>query len=389
MSRRQRLTLTLILILTFLTVLPLQGEAGHARGTSYLVYVGTFTNGKSQGIYAYRFDPATGKAYYLGLSAATPNPTFLLASKNERYLYAVNELGNGQGEKGNTVSVFRIDSHTGKLVFINKVSSAGAGPCHLSQDHTAKVLLVANCGSGSLALLPIMPDGSLGEATAVVQHQGSSINPVRQKGPHAHGIAISPDNRFALVADLGLDKIFLHPMNPRNRILSAGHVAASVIPGGGVRHLAFHPNGKFLYAIDELDSSLTVFHYTRGMLQMVETLPALPSGTAPAKGGSELEVDRSGHFLYASIRGEQNSIGVFSIDPRSGRLSPIQFISTEGETPRHFAIDPGGAWLAVANQNSHSIVWLRRNAESGRLQSAHRRSQEVDSPTCVVFVVSR
>lgn len=389
MSRRQKPTLALIVALTFLAGVPLQGETGHARGASYLVYVGTLTNGNSQGIYAYRFDPATGKSHFLGLSAVTPDPTFLLASKNERYLYAVNELGNGQGEKGNTVSAFRIDSHTGKLVFINKVSSAGAGPCHLSQDHTAKVLLVANCGSGSLALLPIMPDGSLGVATAVVQHQGSSINPARQKGPHAHGIAISPDNRFALVADLGLDKIFLHPMNPRNRILSAGHVAVSVIPGGGVRHLAFHPNGKFLYAIDELDSSLTVFHYTHGTLRKIETLPALPRGTVPAKGGSELEVDRSGHFLYASIRGEQNSIGVFSIDPRSGRLSPIQFSSTEGETPRHFAIDPGGSWLAVANQNSHSIVWLRRNAESGRLQSAHRRSLEVDSPACVVFIVSR
>ena len=389
MSRRQKLTLTLILALTSLAGVPLEGGAGHTGGATYLMYVGTMTNGNSRGIYAYRFDPATGRSHFLGLSAATPNPTFLLASKNERYLYAVNESGNDQGEKGNTVSAFRIDSHTGKLVFINKVSSAGAGPCHLSLDRTAKVLLVANCGSGSLALLPIMPDGSLGKAAAVVQHQGSGMDPVRQKGPHVHGIAISPDNRFALVADLGLDKIFLHPMNPRNRILSAGRVAVGVTPGGGVRHLAFHPNGKFLYAIDELDSSLTVFHYSHDMLRKIETLPALPGGTAPAKGGSELEVDRSGHFLYASIRGEQNSIGVFAIDARSGRLSPIQFISTEGKTPRHFAIDPGGSWLAVANQNSHSIVWLRRNVESGRLQSAHSRSQDVDSPTCVAFVVSR
>lgn len=351
-----------------------------------LVYVGTGTSGTSRGIYAYRFDPANGDVSFLGLEAATPNPTFLSLSSDHRTLYAVNEDGSAAGAEGNTVSAFRIEAHSGGLRFLNKVSSGGIGPCDLALAHKARFLLVSNCGSGSVALLPILPDGSLAQAASVVQHHGSSVNPQRQSGPHAHGLAISLDDRFAFVADLGIDRVFVHPINSRRPSLSAGTESAPVTSGGGVRHLALDPGGRTLYSIDELDSQLTVFHYSHGKIQKTYAEYALPAGAPPQKGGSELAFDSSGRFLYASVRGSQNTIAVFSIDPHSGFPHPLQFISSQGIMPRHFALDLTGAWLAVANQKSHSIVWLRRDAATGRLLATHIRSDELDSPMCIAFV---
>ncbi|HEV2325819.1 MAG TPA: lactonase family protein [Terracidiphilus sp.] len=351
-----------------------------------LVYVGTGTSGSSRGIYAYRFDPATGRASFLGLEAATPNPTFLAVARDRRTLYAVNELGKAAGIEGNTVSAFRIDAHSGRLRFINRVSSEGIGPCDLALAHKARFLLVSNCGSGSVALLPILPGGSLAQAASVVQHHGSSVNPLRQSGPHAHGIAISLDDRFALVADLGIDKILVHPIEPQKPSLSAPTQAVLVTRGGGVRHLALDPNGHFLYSIDELDSALAVFRYARGRIEKAQTEYALPAGAPPQRGGSELAFDPSGRFLYVSVRGAQNNIAVFSIDPQSGVPYPLQFVSSEGIMPRHFALDLSGIWLAVANQKSHSIVWLRRDPVTGRLRSTGDSSGQLDSPMCVAFV---
>jgi 6-phosphogluconolactonase len=379
--------LILILLASSLTLAATSSPATERRETAAeLVYVGTGTSGTSRGIYAYRFDPASGHASFLGLEAATPNPTFLTVAREWQTLYAVNENGKAAGGDGNTVSAFRINRHTGRLKFLNKVPSAGDGPCDLALAHTAHFLLVSNCGSGSVALLPLLPDGSLARAASVVQHHGSSMNSRRQSGPHAHGLAISLDDRFAFVADLGIDKIFVHPIDPRKASISAATEAVLVTGGGGVRHLTLDPDGRFLYSIDELDSALAVFRYVRGRIHKIFIQHALPAGAPPQRGGSELAIDSSGRFLYASVRGDQNNIAVFSIDPHNGIPHPIDFISSEGIMPRHFALDLTGSWLAVANQKSHSIVWLRRDPATGRLRSIGDRSGQLDSPMCVAFV---
>ena len=388
MSKVRELAVALAATVMLASV-PAETASLSASQPGEVLYVGALTSGTSRGIYAYRFDPASGSAVFLGLAAVISNPSFLIASRDGRFLYAVSEGNAAAGKQGNTVSAFRIDSETSQLVLINKVPSEGIGPCDLAVDRRGRVLLVANCGSGSVALLPILPDGSLGDAAAMVQHHGSSLNPARQKGPHAHGLAVSPDDRFVLAADLGTDQILLHPMNPSRRTLTAGDFQAPVVPGGGVRHIAFDPKGRFLYAIDELDSAITVFRYSRGTLRKIQTLSAMPPGAPPGRGGSEVETDRSGRFLYASVRGDRNIVRVFSIDAQSGRLTPVQSISSEGKMPRHFALDPSQSWLAVANQNSHSIAWLRRDRDSGRLQSGPAPSREVDSPACIAFAAPR
>lgn len=351
------------------------------RSQTDLVYVGTM-GGSARGIYAFRFNTTTGAGTFLGMAAETQNPSFLVVSHDQRSLYAVNELRDGK------VSAFHIGTD-GKLALIDSVPSGGANPCDLTLDRKDTVLLVANCAGGSVALLPIRRDGGLAPPTAVVQHHGSGVDPVRHKGPYAHGVAITPDDDFAAVADFGLDKIFLHPLDVRRHTLSEGDSSASVVPGGAVRHLAFTPNGRFLYAIDELDSALTVFRYNDGKLRKIETLSALPPGATVKRGGSEITVDRSGRFLYVSIRGEENKIAVFALDQHSGHPSPAQFVSSGGIMPRHFALSPDGSWLAVANQNSHSIVWMRRDALSGTLAANAQQSEQVNSPTCIVFVNAR
>jgi 6-phosphogluconolactonase len=219
----------------------------------------------------------------------------------------------------------------------------------------------------------------------VVQHQRRGAEPTQKQAPYVHGVAITPDNRFVAAADFGLDKIFMHRFDANRRTLREATTTASVVPGGALRHIVFTPNGRFLYAIDEVDSALTVFQYEQGALRKLETVSALPRGATVKRGGSEVAVDRSGRFLYVSIRGDENNIGVYRLNQRTGHPTPIQFVSTEGIMPRHFALSPDGVWLAVANQNSHSIVWMRRDAQSGRLRDA-QASQQVNSPTCIVFV---
>ena len=368
-----------------LLVAPLNLLAENSRAQNFLVYVGTL-GGSSRGIYAYRFNATTGTATFLGLAAETPSPSFLVASHTRRVLYAANEIRDQQGS--GRVSAFRIDPE-GKLVLIDSVSSGGANPCALALDHQGTALLVANCTGGSVALLPLRPDGGVVETASIVQHHGTGTDPVRQKGPYAHGVAITPDGDFAAVADFGLDRIFLHPLDVHRRTLREGDSFVSVVPGGAVRHLAFTPNGRFLYAIDEFDTALTVFRYTHGKLSKIETLSALPPDATVKRGGSEIAVDPSGRFLYISIRDEENKIAVFMLDQRTGHPSPVEFVSSDGIMPRHFALSPDGSWVAVANQNSDSVVWMRRDVRSGKLTEPLQHTGQVPSPTCIVFVRDR
>jgi 6-phosphogluconolactonase len=370
----------------FLAEYALGAEPASPQG-EYIVYIGTYTGKESKGIYAYRFDSATGRVSSPGLAAETENPSWLTVHPNQRFLYAANETGNYQGAKSGAVSAFAIDRKTGKLTFLNQVASRGADPCHATVDKTGKNLLVANYSSGNIAVFRLHEDGRLGEASAFVQHTGSSVNRDRQEGPHAHSIAPSPDNRFVLNADLGLDELLVYRFDPEKGSLTANDPPfAKLHPGAGPRHFAFHPNGKFVYVISEMQSTVTAFAYdaARGSLRELQTVSTLPKDFAGESTTAEIRVDDSGRFLYGSNRGH-DSIAVFSIDAVKGTLTPVEIVSTGGKEPRNFEIDPTGKYLFAANQNSGSVVVFRIDAKSGRLTPTGEEFK-VPSPVCVTFV---
>ena len=363
---------------------------GGAQAAEYWVYVGAMPRPVSKGIYQYRFDPGSGKVTPLGVAAVTVDPAFFAVHPNRRVLFVANEYEN-PGEAGNTISSFAIDAATGKLTFLNKISAKGDGPCYIAVDKTGKNLLLANFGSGSVAVLPIAADGRLGEATAFIQHAGSSVNPVRQKGPHAHCIILSPDNRFALVSDLGLDKVLVYRFDAAKGTLAPNDPPfTKVAPGAGSRHLVFHPNGKIVYCISEMGSSMITFEYAAGggtlkEIQTVSTLPAEFKGTST---GAEVQVNRAGTVLYGSNRGH-DSIAVFSIDPRQFTLTPVEHVPTQGKTPRYFGIDPTGKYVFVANQGSNNVVVLAVDAKSGKLTPTGTVLTDAPAPVCVEFVARR
>ncbi len=366
---------------------PVITAAPASRDGTVSVYIGTYTGAKSQGIYLARFDSASGRLGAPELAAKTTNPSFLAAHPNGRFLYAVGETGNFRGKPVGMVSAFGIAADGGKLTLINEQSSGGAGPCHLAVDRTGKWLLVANYGSGSIAVLPIAEDGALGEPAATVQHHGSSVNPQRQEGPHAHFITPGPAGPFVLTCDLGLDKVLVYRLDPAKGTLVPNDPPwASLKPGAGPRHLAFHPNGRLLFVITEMGSSLTAFSWDsrRGALKELETVSTLPAGFAGRSACAEVQVHPSGKFLYGSNRGH-DSIAVFAVESRTGKLSLLEFQSTQGKTPRHFAIDPTGRWLLAENQDSDNIVVFRLDTQTGRLTPAGQEIQ-VGSPVCVEFV---
>jgi 6-phosphogluconolactonase len=354
-----------------------------AQTPTYLVYFGTYTRGASKGIYAYRFQPATGTLTSIGLVAETPNPAFLVAHPNGRFLYTANEQAAG------AVSAFAIDRATGKLTLLNQMSSRGDGPCHVSLDRTGRFLFVANYGSGSIAVLPVQPDGRLGEATSFAQHKGSSVNPERQTGPHAHFISPSPDNRFVLTADLGLDQVLEYRFDASKGTLTpSSPLFASLRPGSGPRHLAFHPAANYVYVNGEMSSTLSAFAYdpATGVMKERQTLSTLPAGFSGTSSTAEVQVDRAGRFVYVSNRGD-DSIAIFAIDPATGALTAAGHTSTNGKTPRYFALDPSGGFLFAGNQDSDTVAVFRVDAKSGALASA-QTLRDVPVPVSIVFVES-
>lgn len=359
-----------------------------ARTNSHsVVYIGTFTKTKSEGIYAFRFDPGTGRLTPLGLAAKAADPAFLAVDAGGRFLYAVNETSNFQGGNTGAVSAFAVDRESGKLTLLNQVSSGGAGPCFVSLDKMGKFVLVANYAGGSVAVFPVRRDGGLGAASAFVQHHGSSVNPERQKGPHAHSIEASPDNRFVLAADLGLDQLLVYRFDAAKGSLEPNDFPfAQVSPGAGPRHFAFGHFGRFVYLVNEMGSSVSTLSYDsgRGVLDELQTLSTLPKDFAGQTIAAEIEVDRAGKFLYASNRGH-DSIAEFAIDVKKGTLQSMGFVPTQGKTPRNFAIDPTGSYLVVANQDSDNLVVFRIDPQTGRLMP-NGIVPDVPSPVCVTFV---
>jgi 6-phosphogluconolactonase len=361
-------------------------RGNNAQG-EMIVYVGTYTRQKSKGIYAYRFKPDTGSVTPIGLVAETVNPSFLAIHPNRRFLYAVNEVNNYEGQSAGSVSSFSLDPKSGQARFLNKVSSRGADPCHISVDQTGRWLLVANYSGGSVATIPIKEDGSLGEASTFVQHTGSSVNPQRQRGPHAHSVNFSPDNRFAIASDLGLDQVLVYRFDATQGTLKPNDPPfAKVKPGAGPRHFAFHPSGRFGYEINEIGSTVTAFTYQRerGILEEMQTISTLPKDFSGNNSTAEIEVHPNGRFLYGSNRGH-DSIAVFAIDSGKGTLTPLEQVPTQGKTPRNFAIDPTGTHLFAANQGSDNIVVFRIDQKTGK-PSPTGNLIEVPSPVCVVFL---
>jgi 6-phosphogluconolactonase len=383
-SRRRCLQwLVLILSLVTLTL------AKESRKNKYLLFVGTYTEKESRGIYAYRYDAGSSELTPLGVAAETTNPSFLAIDPSRRFLYAVNEVPNYKGASSGAVRAFAINRQTGRLSLLNEVPSRGADPCYIAFDRTGKYALVANYTGGSVAVFPVQSDGHIGEASAFVQHQGSSVNKERQEGPHAHWIETTADNRFAIAADLGLDELLVYHFDAKTGSLIANDPPYAKLDSGvGPRHLAFHPNGKFAYIVNELRSSITTFSYdgSRGALHKLTTISTLPKGFTGSNDTAEIKVHPSGKFLFASNRGH-DSIAVFSIDSHTGTLTLVDHFPTQGKTPRNFEIDPTGKLLFVANQDSDNIVVFRINPDNGRLTPTGQ-TFHVPAPVCLKFMAA-
>lgn len=370
-----------------LTSLLLALSTSPACAREFFVYFGTYTGAKSKGIYISKFDTVTGKLTGPELAAETKSPSFLTVHPNKRLLYAVGEIDDFDGKRAGAVSAFSVEAKSGNLRLLNQQPSGGLGPCHLALAGAGSCLLTANYGSGSIALLTVRPDGSLGEPVSTIQHTGSSANPQRQAGPHAHFITIDVGNRHALACDLGLDKVFAYRLEENNtKLVLNDPPSASVAPGAGPRHLALSPNGKFAYVINEMGSSITTFGYDerRGAMTELQTVSTLPERFDRNNSCAEIAVHPSGKFVFGSNRGH-NSIAVFAVNAKSGRLTFLEHQSTQGKTPRHFAIDPTGHWLLAENQDSDSVVVFSVDQKTGRLKPAGQ-TVEVPAPVCAVFV---
>jgi 6-phosphogluconolactonase len=360
-----------------------------AQSKEVLVYFGTYTSEKVKGVYVSRLDLATGALSAPQLAVETTSPSFLAADPRGRFLYAVNEVNSFGGQPTGSVSAFAIDRMSGTLTLLNQQSSGGAGPAHLSVDRSGRNVLVANYGGGSIAVLPIDGDGRLKPASAFVQHTGSSVHPQRQRAPHAHAINVDPSNRFAYVADLGLDKVLIHRFDAAKGSLTAANPPfATVQPGSGPRHVAIHPKGRWAYVINEIVCSITAFARDgrSGALTERQTISTLPPRVSVQSGYStaEIMVHPSGRFLYGSNRGH-NTIAVFAIDSASGELRLVEHESSGGSTARGFGIDPTGRYLLAANQRSDSVVVFAIDRKTGRLEPTGYQVS-VGSPVSVEFV---
>ena len=353
---------------------------------TYRLYVGTYTSGDSEGIYQYQFDTESGQLKQTGVTTGVTEPSFLTISADRKFLYAVNETVEFDGQPSGAVSAFAINADNGALTFLNQQATAGGAPCHLSIDKTGKMLLVANYVGGNIAVFPIGGDGKLAPASQVIQHEGSGPNERRQEAPHAHNIVFDAAENFAFATDLGIDKVMVYAVDKAAGQLSpVARFAAEVMPGAGPRHLALHPGGKFAYVIQELDNQITVMSYNNrnGSLKPLTTVSTLPADFSGRSYCADIHVHPNGKFLYGSNRGH-NSIAVFTI-AEDGGLTAIQHQAVGGDWPRNFTIDPTGNYLLVANQKSSNVVVFKIDQASGLL-SETGTTADVPNPVCLVFV---
>lgn len=355
----------------------------------WLMFVGTYTRtGASEGIYVFRMDNESGGMTQVHVEGGISNPSFLAIHPNQKYLYAVAEVSESSGVPGGALIAYEIDPSTGSLKRINQQSTGGPGPCHVSIDATGKYAIVANYGGGSVCMLPVNEDGSLEQSSHFIQHYGGTkVNPLRQDKAHAHSANISPDNRFVIINDLGLDQLRVYEMDLENgKLKFVEDSSPMTAPGAGPRHFDFHPNGKYAYAINELGCTVTAYNYDAATAKLTEinTLSTLPEGYDGENTTADVHVSPDGRFVYGSNRGH-NTLAIFSIDESDGSIESVGDQSTGGKTPRNFAIHPEGKFLYAANQDSDSIIQFAVNPGTGELSPVGREIR-CPMPVCLKFL---
>jgi len=348
------------------------------------MYVGTYTSGKSEGIYLYRLNLADGSLKRVGVTGGVQNPSYLTLDGARRFLYTVEETEEFEGAKSGAVSAFGVNQRDGSLSFINRTASAGGAPCYIITDKAGRFVLVANYYGGNVAVLPVEKGGGLGKAVDVRQDSGSGPNHERQDGPHAHSILLDASNRHAYSCDLGTDKVMLYDFDARGGKLSpAKQPFVNLKPGAGPRHLTFDRAGRFVYVLNELDSTVT--HFAResasGSLRELKTYPMLPVDFRGENTGADIHLTPDGRFLYCSNRGH-DSLASFRVDARTGTLTSTGHTPTGGKTPRNFTVDPTGRYLLVANQRSDNVVTFRIDSSTGALTQTGQTA-EIPSPVCL------
>ena len=374
--------------------MPMRGFMGLALGAALLTaapafaantiaYVGTYTDTAAKGVYALKWDATSKKFVSLGLQAEVASPSFVAVSPSHKFLYAMTERETRRDGTG-SVSSYAIDPASGALKLINRVPAHGNISGHLAVDASGKWLLVANYGSGSVASFALSADGSIGEMTDFKQHFGSSVNPRRQMEPHPHEVIMSPDNRFLLVPDLGLDKVFVYGLDSATGKLTLASTT-DTRPGFGPRHMLFGKGGKFAYVLGEMASAVAVMSYDKktGKLTLVENIDTIAPQLTVENNTAELALSNDGLFLYATNRGH-DSVTVFKVNAANGKLTNVQNIPTQGHIPRGMSLDPDGTHLLTGNQNSDTITIFDRDTKTGKLTFA---SQMTDIPTavCILF----
>lgn len=356
------------------------------------IYVGTYTRSlphvqaKAEGIYVYRMADEGGEWRHVQTVADVPNPSYLALHPSRRYLYAVNEVGELDGEKGGAVSAFSVDPGTGKLTYLNRQSTHGEDPCHLCVEPSGRLVIAANYSGGSVAVFRVQPDGRVSPSTDFHQHVGSSVNRERQNEPHAHSANVDPTGRFALVCDLGQDKVVVYRLDlGMGKLVPHSDVASE--PGVGPRHLEFHPNGRLAYAIDEIGNTVTAYAWNgaKGELSALQHISTLPAGTSVRNHTADIHIHPSGRFAYGSNRGH-DSIAGFSIEAGTGKLAAIGHESTQGSTPRNFTLDLSGRYLYAANQSTDTVVAFRVEEATGQLTPT---GQVIATPTPVCLKMTR
>ena len=355
------------------------------QSKTYLL-IGTYTSGKSEGIYVYNFNSSTGDNSFVS-STKIANPSYLAVSSNNKMVYAVSEIADStKFGIGGSVSAFSFNNEKGSLHLINQQFSGGKHPCYVAVDYSGKWVFAANYSSGSAALFPVNNNGALGQIKKLIQDTGKGANAQRQEAPHVHSAILSPNNDFLFTPDLGTDRVMIYHFDKINGILSAANPAfAQSIPGSGPRHLDFHPNHRYAYLIEEITGTVAAFNYNGGNLQSLQRISALPANFNGVVGSADIHVSRDGKFLYCSNRGTSNSITIFKIDTSTGKLTMVGEQSCMGKTPRNFNFDPTGNFLLVANQQSDEIVIFKINKKTGLLTDTNKRIN-IPNPVCIKWI---
>ena len=355
-----------------------------ATAQKFYLFIGTYTSKDSKGIYVYQFDAATGAAKWVSNTDSSENPSYLAIAPNEKYVYAVNET---HGDDGGKVSAFTFDKTTGKLGFINQQSTGGDDPCYVSVSKNNNWVVVANYSGGSAAALAANNDGSLNPYSQLLQDSGSSANTKRQEKAHVHSVVFSPAQDYLFTPDLGIDKVMIYRFNQASQkpLSPAAPPYVSVAPGNGPRHFTFHPNQKFAYVIQELSGTVGAYRYSDGKLDLLQDIATHPKGYKGDIGSADIHLSPDGKFLYASNRGDENTITIFSVASATGRLKLKGYQSVMGKTPRNFIIDPTGNYLLAANQSTDNIVIFKRNKQTGLLHPTGKQIK-VSMPVCLQMI---